>query len=113
MAFGNEILNKNDIGQKEGVHLESSHFGSPGKSSTALQSASIFNNQTFFQIIKLCLTLMIEILSIYGFGYLQCYKYPNELTGKCNEITMTKILKLFDLLMVVPEGYNCDSKNFE
>lgn len=56
---------------------------------------------------------MIEILSIYGFGYLQCYKYPNELTGKCNEITMTKILKLFDLLMVVPEGYNCESKNFE
>ena len=113
MAFGNKILNKNDIGQKEGVHLESSHFGSPGKFFVIYRHLVSINFENIFQIIKLCLTLMIEILSIYGFGYLQCYKYPNELTGKCNEITMTKILKLFDLLMVVPEGYNCDSKNFE
>jgi len=63
-------------------------------------------------ITKLCTTFVIELISLFIFGKLQCYKFPEHVTGGCDDFSLVALYARFRTLTVVPEGFNCNVQDF-
>merc|ERR1711892_1090335 len=65
-------------------------------------------------IIKLGVILMLEIFTLYLFGWLQQFKYPERLihptiNGTYMDYRFSTLLEHFSSFMIIPEGYQCDT----
>ena len=57
-------------------------------------------------------TLALEIITLYWFGRLQQYKYPEFMVGEHDSYSFAALYRHFGLLMIVPEGFKCDTQKF-
>ena len=68
-------------------------------------------------MIKIASILVIELITLYTFGWLQQFKYPaksihpnpSNPNDPYGDYEFYTLWQNFDLLMIIPEGYNCDT----